>query len=50
MPSYVLTTETMAINNSINLKIYGLLPPGPMDVDVRLTQHADDTTLLLADD
>ena len=50
MPLYVLTAEALAINIRGNSKIHGLLPPGPTDVEVKLTQFADDTTLLLVDD
>ena len=50
MPLYVLTAEALAINIRANSKIHGLLPPGPTDVEVKLTQFADDTTLLLVDD
>ena len=50
MPLYVLTAEALAINIRANSKIHGLLPPGPTDVEVKVTQFADDTTLLLVDD
>ena len=40
MPLYVLTAETLAINIRANSKIHGLLPPGPKDVQVQLTQFA----------
>ena len=50
MPLYVLTAEALAINIRGNSKIHGLLPPGPTDVEVKLTQFADDSTLLLVDD
>ena len=50
MPLYVLTAEALAINIRANSKIHGLLPPGPTDVEVKLSQFADDTTLLLVDD
>ena len=39
-PPYVLTAETLAINIRANSKIHGLLPPGPKDVQVQLTQFA----------
>ena len=38
MPLYVLTAETLAINITANSKIHGLLPPGPTDVEVKLTK------------
>ena len=47
---YVLTAEALAINIRANLKIYELLPPGPTDVEVKLTQFADDTLLRLVND
>ena len=50
MPLYVLTAEALAVNIRANSKIHGLLPPGPTDVEVKLTQFADDTILLLVDD
>ena len=50
MPQFVLTAEALAINIRANSKIHGFLPPGPTDVEVRHTQFADDTTLLLVDD
>lgn len=51
MPLYVLTAETMAINIRANPRIRGLRPPGSMvDTEVKLSQFADDTTLLLTDD
>ena len=50
MPLYVLTAEALAIIARAKSKIHGLLPPGATDVEVNLTQFADDTTLLLVDD
>ena len=50
MPLYVLTAEALAINIRANSRIHGLFPPGPTDAEVKLTQFADDTTLLLVDD
>ena len=49
MPLYVLTAETMAINIRENPRIHGLLPPGSQE-ELKLSQYADDTTLLLSDD
>ncbi|KAK2552210.1 Transposon TX1 uncharacterized 149 kDa protein [Acropora cervicornis] len=50
MPLYVLTAEALPINIRANSTIHGLLPPGSTDVEVKLTQFADDTTLLLVND
>ena len=49
MPLYVLTAETMAVNIRSNPRIRGILPPGA-ETELKLSQFADDTTLLLADD
>ena len=49
MPLYVLTAETMAINIRQNPKIHGIQPPGSQE-ELKLSQYADDTTLLLSDD
>ena len=48
MPLYVLTAETMAINIRENPRIHGIHPPGSED-ELKLSQYADDTTLLLSD-
>lgn len=49
MPLYVLTAEMMAINIRENPLIHGLLPPASQE-ELKLSQYADDTTLLLSDD
>ena len=49
MPLYVLTAETMAINIRENQRIRGIRPPGSQE-ELKLSQFADDTTLLLTDD
>ena len=51
MPLYVkvLIAETMAINIRANPNIQGLRPPGSK-AEMKLSQFADDTTLLLTDD
>ena len=49
MPLYVLTAETMAVNIRSNPRIRGILPTGA-ETELKLSQFADDTTLLLADD
>ena len=49
MPLYVLTAETMAVNIRSNSRIRGILPPGA-ETELKLSQFADDTTLLLADE
>lgn len=49
MPLYVLTAETMAINIRQNPRIHGIQPPGSQE-ELKLSQYADDTTLLLSDD
>ena len=49
MPLYVLTAESMAINIRSNPGIHGVKPPGSED-EVKLSQFADDTTLLLTDE
>ena len=49
MPLYVLVAEMMAINIRANPNIHGLRPPGS-GAEVKLSQFADDTTLLLTDD
>ena len=49
MPLYVLTTETMAINIRSNPLIHGVKPPKSQN-EVKLSQFADDTTLLLTDE
>ena len=49
MPLYVLTAETMAINIRSNPRIHGLRPPDSQS-EVKLSQFADDTTLLLIDE
>ena len=49
MPLYVLTAETMAINIRQNPRIHGIQPPNSEE-ELKLSQYADDTTLLLSDD
>ena len=49
MPLYVLTAETMAINVRQNPRIHGIRPPDSQE-ELKLSQYADDTTLLLSDD
>jgi exonuclease III len=49
MPLYVLTAETMAINIRANPRIHGIRPPDSEE-ELKLSQYADDTTLLLSDD
>ena len=49
MPLYVLTAETMACNIRQNPRIHGLRPPDS-EAEVKLSQFADDTTLLLTDE
>ena len=49
MPLYVLTAETMAINIRENSRIHGIRPPDSEE-ELKLSQYADDTTLLLSDD
>ena len=49
MPLYVLTAETMATKIRENSKIRGLQPPASQE-ELKLSQYADDTTLLLTDD
>ena len=49
MPLYVLTAETMAINIRQNPRIHGIQPPDSQE-ELKLSQYADDTTLLLSDD
>ena len=49
MPLYVLTAESMAINIRSNPGIHGVKPPGSEN-EVKLSQFADDTTLLLTDE
>ena len=49
MPLYVLTAETMAINIRNNPNIHGILSP-QSEMEVKLSQFADDTTLLLTDE
>ena len=49
MPLYVLTAETMAINIRNNSNIHGLRPPDS-ETELKLSQFADDTTLLLTDE
>ena len=49
MPLYVLTAESLAINIRENPAIHGLRPPDS-NAEVKLSQFADDTTLLLIDD
>ena len=49
MPLYVLTAETMACNIRNNPRIHGLRPPDSQ-AEVKLSQFADDTTLLLTDE
>ena len=48
MPLYVLTAETMAINIRNNPNIHGIR--SPQDKEVKISQFADDTTLLLTDE
>ena len=49
MPLYVLTAETMACNIRANPRIHGIRPPDSEE-ELKLSQYADDTTLLLSDD
>ena len=49
MPLYILTAEIMAVNIRSNPRIRGILPPGA-ETELKLSQFADDTTLLLADE
>ena len=49
MPLYVLTAETMAANIRANHKIHGIQPPSSQE-ELKLSQYADDTTMLLTDD
>ena len=49
MPLYVLTAETMAINIRSNSLIHGVRPPTSKN-EVKLSQFADYTTLLLTDE
>lgn len=49
MPLYVLTAETMAINIRNNPNIHGIRSP-QSDKEVKISQFADDTTLLLTDE
>ena len=49
MPLYVLTAETMAVNIRENPKIHGVRPPDSKE-ELKLSQYADDTTLLLSDE
>ena len=49
MPLYVLTAETMAIKMRQNPRIHGIRPPASQE-ELKLSQYADDTTLLLCDD
>ena len=48
-PLYVIMAEIMATHIRANPHIHGLVPPDT-NIQVKLTQYADDTTLLLADD
>lgn len=48
MPLYILTAEILAITIRANTDIKGLHPPNST-TDVKLSQYADDTTLLLKD-
>ena len=49
MPLYVLTAETLAIHIGENPAIHGLHPPDS-NAEVKLSQFANDTTLLLIDE
>ena len=49
MPLYVLTAETMAVNIRSNPRIRGILPLGA-ETELKLSQFAEDTRLLLEDD
>lgn len=49
MPLYVLTAETMPSNIRANPRIHGIRPPDPEE-ELKLSQYADDTTLLFSDD
>ena len=49
MPLYVLTAETLAIKIRENKNVKGIFPPGSKE-ELKLSQYADDTTLLLTDD
>ena len=48
-PLYVIMAEILAIHIRTNPNIHGLRPPNA-HTDVKLSQYADDTTLLLTDD
>ena len=48
LPPYVLTVETMAINICEN-RTHGIQPPDSEE-ELKLSQYADDTMLLLSDD
>jgi len=48
MPLYILTAEILAITIRASTEIKGLRPPNST-TDVKLSQYADDTTLLLKD-
>ena len=49
MPLYVIAAETMAINIRGNAGIHGILTPD-LQQEVKVSQFADDTTLLLVDE
>ena len=49
MPLYILTAESMAVNIRSSPRIRGILPPGA-ETELKLSQFADDTTMLLADE
>lgn len=50
MPLYVLTEEAkVLVNIRTNLRIHGLVHPGSKE-ELKLSQFADDTILLLTDD
>ena len=49
LPLYVLTTETLAINIRANPTIHWILPPTSQE-ELKLSQYADETTMLLTDE
>ena len=49
MPLYVLSAETLAVNIRNNPRIHGIIPPNS-NTELKLSQFADDTTLLVTDD
>ena len=49
MSLYVLSAETLAVNIRKNPRIHGIIPPNS-NTELKLSQFADDTTLLVTDD